>query len=66
MFPRLADLDKSVPLTVIYGKDSWVQNMTQEDFEEMRKGGYIDVHVILNQNFVFVKSSHYSVFHFSL
>merc|ERR1711976_506401 len=43
MFPRLEDLDDHVPLTVVYGADSWVQNFAQEEFESLRpKARYIN------------------------
>ena len=33
---RIGALDKSVPLTVIYGGDSWITRLSEEKFIELR------------------------------
>ena len=47
IFPRMADLNKDVPLTVIYGERSWVSTISQKQFEEVRGDlAFTQVHVI--------------------
>jgi len=38
MFPRLSGLDPAVPVTALYGGDSWVTTIAQEEFEAVRGG----------------------------
>ena len=41
MLKRISGLDTNLPLTVIYGKDSWMKHITNEEFEDARNGkGY--------------------------
>lgn len=39
MFPRLAQLHHNIPLTALYGQESWVSPISQEQFESVRTGG---------------------------
>ena len=36
LISRLSKLDPSVPVTALYGGDSWVTTIAQEDFEAVR------------------------------
>ena len=36
MLPRLAGLDSKVPLTALYGADSWITPISQEEFQTVR------------------------------
>ena len=36
MIKRIKELDPKLPLTVIYGKDSWMKHIRQEEFEDAR------------------------------
>jgi len=38
MFPRLSGLDPDVPVTALYGGESWVTTIGQEEFEAVREG----------------------------
>lgn len=35
MFPRLSQLDKQVPLTVLYGEQSWVSAIPEQEFRDL-------------------------------
>ncbi len=37
MLPRLAELHKDMPMTAMYGEDSWISAVPEEDFEEIRQ-----------------------------
>ena len=39
MYPRIAGLDARVPLTAIYGRDSWVDSFSEEKFKQIRPNG---------------------------
>ena len=36
LIPRLSGLDPAVPVTALYGGDSWVTTIAQEEFEAVR------------------------------
>ena len=41
MFPRLSNLDPNVPLTALYGAESWIKAISEEEFKIIRKNnGY--------------------------
>lgn len=51
MYPRLAALDPKVPLTVLYGGESWVATISQQDYETTANrtpDSYTKVQVIPN------------------
>jgi pimeloyl-ACP methyl ester carboxylesterase len=37
------DLSKDIPVTALYGADSWVSPINQENFEAMRPGLYTKI-----------------------
>jgi len=46
MLPRLADLKEDLPMTVIYGEQSWVTAISRRQFDEIRKNsGFTEVEV---------------------
>ena len=49
MLPRIADLHAEVPLTVLYGQESWISSVPKEEFEKLRPESFNDVHVSLNK-----------------
>lgn len=62
MIERLKDIDESIPITVIYGKESWMMKLF--DFSlvrHQRKGSYVEIksindsghHIYLDQRDVF-------------
>ena len=51
MLPRLKDLEPKLPLSVFYGGDSWMSQIEEETFTQIRKvdpdiESYTRVHVI--------------------
>ncbi len=48
MFPRMSAVDSSVPVTAMYGGNSWMTRISQEDFEGVRPADavYTQVKVI--------------------
>jgi hypothetical protein len=46
MLPRLADLKEDLPMTVIYGEQSWVTAISRSQYDEIRKkSGFTEVEV---------------------
>lgn len=39
MLPRLADLDTNIPLTALFGADSWITAISEEQFCQVRPNG---------------------------
>ncbi|XP_035686495.1 (Lyso)-N-acylphosphatidylethanolamine lipase-like [Branchiostoma floridae] len=48
MLPRMTSLDPNVPITFIYGADSWVDSRTGEKTAVLRKDSYVDMIFIQN------------------
>ncbi|CAH1224725.1 ABHD4 [Branchiostoma lanceolatum] len=48
MLPRLTRLHPDVPITFIYGADSWIDSMTGKQAETLRKDSYVDIIHIQN------------------
>ena len=47
MFARLKDLSPDVPLTALYGENSWITSIPEEKFQEVRKNtGYTKMVII--------------------
>ena len=47
---RINELDPNIPLTAIYGGNSWMPSLTREEFEAARNGeGYCRVRVKIYQ-----------------
>ncbi len=46
MQERLEDLDKSIPLTLVYGSKSWVDHCPSDQIIKKRADSYVDFHVI--------------------
>ena len=38
MIERITDLDPNIPVTVIYGKNSWMKQITIDEFDRARRG----------------------------
>jgi len=44
---RIPELDQKIPLTFLYGSDSWVDHYPADEVKELRGvGSYCDVHVL--------------------
>lgn len=41
MLPRLAQLNSQIPLTALYGADSWITTVEKEEFETVRPNGLL-------------------------
>ena len=49
MLPRLAQLNCQIPLTALYGADSWITTVEKEEFETVRPNGLLtQVHEVPN------------------
>ncbi|XP_035687724.1 (Lyso)-N-acylphosphatidylethanolamine lipase-like [Branchiostoma floridae] len=48
MLPRMTSLDPNVPITFIYGVDSWMDSRTGEKTAILRKDSYVDIIYIQN------------------
>lgn len=46
MAPRMDNLHKDVPVTLLYGSRSWVDNTAGEEIRKRRAGSYVNVQVI--------------------
>ncbi|GAB1608735.1 protein ABHD4-like isoform X1, partial [Argonauta hians] len=46
MIARIGELDRSVPMTLIYGSRSWITSHTGQDVKYLRPHSYVDVQVI--------------------
>ncbi|KAG8228955.1 hypothetical protein J437_LFUL007706 [Ladona fulva] len=46
MAPRMDNLHKDVPVTLVYGSRSWVDNTAGEEIRKRRAGSYVNVQVI--------------------
>ncbi|XP_071445498.1 (Lyso)-N-acylphosphatidylethanolamine lipase isoform X1 [Hetaerina americana] len=46
MAPRMESLSKDVPVTLLYGSRSWVDNTAGEEIRKRRAGSYVNVQVI--------------------
>ncbi|XP_076470644.1 (Lyso)-N-acylphosphatidylethanolamine lipase-like isoform X2 [Babylonia areolata] len=45
MMERMADIDPSLPITFVYGAESWIDRRTGLNFQRSRRG-YVDVQII--------------------
>eukprot|EP00058_Branchiostoma_floridae_P018700 XP_002604189.1 hypothetical protein BRAFLDRAFT_278176 [Branchiostoma floridae] len=48
MLPRMTRLDPNVPITFIYGADTWMDSRTGKQTAILRKGSYVDIIFIQN------------------
>jgi abhydrolase domain-containing protein 5 len=46
MHYRLPNLDENVPMTLLYGRNSWVDHFPSEEIVAMRQGSQVDAHII--------------------
>lgn len=46
MILRITDLDKSIPITLVYGSRSWIDSSTGQNVKYLRPDSYVDVQVI--------------------
>lgn len=45
MQDRLSDIPKKVPITLIYGGQSWIRQIPDEVIQESRPTSYVDIQV---------------------
>lgn len=48
MVDRFNSLKEDVPVTVLYGENSWIQKVPVEDFREKRPNSYLNVEVSIH------------------
>lgn len=46
MIRRIGDVDKNIPITMIYGAKSWVDSGTGDHVKYLREDAFVDVHVV--------------------
>ena len=46
MIYRVGNIDRNIPLTMIYGSRSWIDSTSGRETQERRGGCYVDVQVI--------------------
>ena len=46
MIHRISELDKSVPMTMIHGAESWIDDSSSYETQDLRSGSYVDIKVI--------------------
>ena len=46
MIYRIGNIDRNVPITMIYGSRSWIDSTSGRETKERRSGCYVDVQVI--------------------
>ena len=51
MMLRITDLDKSIPITLVYGSRSWIDSNTGQNVKYLRPDSYVDVQVFLSPLF---------------
>ena len=46
MIYRIGNIDRNVPITMIYGSRSWIESSSGRETQTRRSGSYVDVQVI--------------------
>jgi len=46
MILRITDLEKSIPITLVYGSRSWIDSSTGQNVKYLRPESYVDVQII--------------------
>ena len=46
MIHRISGVDKNIPMTMIHGSESWIDESTSYETKHLRSGSYVDVQVI--------------------
>lgn len=46
MIYRIGNIDRNIPITMIYGSRSWIDSTSGRETKERRSGCYVDVQVI--------------------